>query len=87
MIFLSSFTFPSLEAEYDFEFRQKHTCYDTYYPFRILSKHGLERLDFEPVTILYGGNGSGKTTALNVIGDYVKITSIEEMEGPTMEMQ
>ena len=69
MIFLSSFTFPSLEAEYDFEFRQKHTCYDTYYPFRILSKHGLERLDFEPVTILYGGNGSGKTTALNVIGE------------------
>ncbi len=69
MIFLSSFTFPSLEAEYDFEFGQKHTCYDTYYPFRILSKHGLERLDFEPVTILYGGNGSGKTTALNVIGE------------------
>lgn len=26
-------------------------------------------LDFEPVTILYGGNGSGKTTALNVIGE------------------
>ena len=25
--------------------------------------------------------------ALNVIGDYVNITSIEEMEGPTMEMQ
>lgn len=26
-------------------------------------------LDFEPVTILYGGNGSGKTTALNVIAE------------------
>ena len=26
-------------------------------------------LDFEPVTILYGGTGSGKTTALNVIGE------------------
>lgn len=25
--------------------------------------------------------------ALNVIGDYVNITSIEDMEGPTMEMQ
>lgn len=69
MIYLSRFTFPSLEEEYDFEFRQKHTCYDTYYPFRILSGHQLERLDFEPVTILYGGNGSGKTTALNVIGE------------------
>lgn len=39
------------------------------YPFFVLSAHGLERLDFEPVTILYGGNGSGKTTALNVIAE------------------
>ena len=43
--------------------------YDTFYPFQVLSKHGLTRLDFEPVTILYGGNGSGKTTALNVIAE------------------
>ena len=28
-------------------------------------------LDFEPVTILYGGNGSGKTTALNVIAEKI----------------
>ena len=48
---------------------QKRTCYDTFYPFQVLSKHGLTRLDFEPVTILYGGNGSGKTTALNVIAE------------------
>ena len=26
-------------------------------------------LDFESVTILYGGNGSGKTTVLNVIAE------------------
>ena len=47
----------------------KRTCYDTVYPFQILSRHQLTRLDFEPVTILYGGNGSGKTTALNVIAE------------------
>ncbi len=47
----------------------KRTCYDTVYPFKILSKHHLQQLDFEPVTILYGGNGSGKTTALNVIAE------------------
>ena len=35
----------------------------------ILSAHQLKMLDFEPVTILYGGNGSGKTTALNVIAE------------------
>ena len=26
-------------------------------------------LDFEPVTILYGGNGSGKSTALNIMAE------------------
>ena len=69
MIYLSQFRFPHREREYDFVFGQKRTCYDTYYPFQIVSKHGLEVLDFEPVTILYGGNGSGKTTALNVIAE------------------
>ena len=48
---------------------QKRTCYKTVYPFLILSKNNLRMLDFEPVTILYGGNGSGKTTALNVIAE------------------
>ncbi|MBD5474049.1 MAG: AAA family ATPase [Lachnospiraceae bacterium] len=69
MVYLSNFQFPHIEREYDFIFGQKRTCYDTYYPFQILSKHNLTRLDFEPVTILYGGNGSGKTTALNVIAE------------------
>ncbi len=69
MIYLSSFQFPDIEEEYKFMFELKRTCYDTIYPFQILSKHGLRQLDFEPVTILYGGNGSGKTTALNVISE------------------
>lgn len=69
MVYLSNFQFPHIESEYDFILAQKRTCYDTYYPFQILSKHNLTRLDFEPVTILYGGNGSGKTTALNVIAE------------------
>lgn len=69
MIYLSHFSFPDIEEEYSFVMSQKRTCYDTFYPFYVLSKHGLSMLDFEPVTILYGGNGSGKTTALNVIGE------------------
>lgn len=69
MLYLSHFQFPNIEREYDFTMRQKRTCYDTFYPFLSISKHGLEMLDFEPVTILYGGNGSGKTTVLNVISE------------------
>lgn len=69
MIYLSHFEFPDREREYDFTMRLKRTCYDTVYPFLILSEHQLKMLDFEEVTILYGGNGSGKSTALNVIAE------------------
>lgn len=69
MIYLSLFTFPDVEREYSFLMGIKRTCYDSFYPFQVLPRHGLRRLDFEPVTILYGGNGSGKTTALNVIAE------------------
>ena len=73
MIYLESITFPSAEREFDFFLGQKRTCYDSYYPFRILSRHQLNRLDFESITILYGGNGSGKTTALNVIAEKLSL--------------
>ena len=69
MIYLSHFQFPGIEEEYNFTMSIKHTCYDTVYPFLTISKHNLRMLDFEPVTILYGGNGSGKTTVLNVIAE------------------
>lgn len=68
-MYLTQFTFPTGEQEFDFFLGQKRTCYDSFYPFQILSRRKLRMLDFEPVTILYGGNGSGKTTALNVIGE------------------
>lgn len=73
MVYLSRFQFPHVETEYDFILGQKRTCYDTYYPFQTISKHNLTRLDFEPVTILYGGNGSGKTTTLNVIAEKLEL--------------
>ena len=33
MIYLTHFSFPDREREYDFTMKQKHTCYDTVYPF------------------------------------------------------
>ena len=74
MIYLDYFTFPDSDMEFDFFLRQKRTCYDTYYPFQILSARRFRRIDFEPVTILYGGNGTGKTTALNVIAEKLQLS-------------
>ncbi|MBQ7847346.1 MAG: AAA family ATPase [Clostridia bacterium] len=39
------------------------------YPFKLFPDKGLSSLSFEPITILYGGNGSGKSTILNVIAE------------------
>ncbi len=69
MVYLNVFTFPNKDMEFNFFMGIKRTCYDSFYPFKILSRNGLERIDFEPVTILYGGNGSGKSTALNIIAE------------------
>ena len=69
MLYLRRFAFPDADREFDFRLSVKRTCYDSFYPFGLLSARGLAGLDFEPITILYGGNGSGKTTALNVIGE------------------
>lgn len=69
MVYLQSIVFPDAERETSFILGEKRTCYDSFYPFKVLSARGLERLDFEPVTLLCGGNGSGKTTALNVIAE------------------
>lgn len=69
MIYLNVFTFPNKDMEFDFFMSVKRTCYDSFYPFKVLSRHGFERIDFEAITILYGGNGSGKSTVLNVIAE------------------
>lgn len=74
MIYLKSFIFPDEDREFKFILSIKRKCYDSFYPFRILSKNDLRQIDFEPITILYGGNGSGKSTALNVIAEKLSIT-------------
>ncbi len=73
MLYLEAFIFPSASIEYDFLLSIKRTCYDSFYPFKVLAERGLERLDFEPITLLYGGNGSGKSTALHVIAEKLQL--------------
>ena len=78
MVYLDSFTFPDAEAETSFIMGIRRTCYASFYPFKILSRRCFERIDFEPVTILYGGNGTGKSTALHVIAEKARL----EREAP-----
>lgn len=73
MIFVDHFTFPNDDEEWDYLIKVKRTCYNTVYPFTTISRHRLNRIDFEPVTILYGGNGSGKSTVLNVIAEKLQV--------------
>lgn len=73
MIYLETFTFPDDGREFDYCLGVKRKCYTSFYPFKVLSRHRFERIDFEPVTILYGGNGTGKSTALNVIAQKLRL--------------
>lgn len=72
-MYLSAFYFPGEEAETDFLFGLKTTYDQTVYPYGVLPKVGLDEIFFRPITILYGGNGSGKSTALNVIAEKLRL--------------
>ena len=83
MIYLESFRFPSEDDEVEYILDTNHqnnmklemTCYsvNNVYPFKIFPQRGLKRLDFSPITLLYGGNGSGKSTVLNIIAQKLSL--------------
>lgn len=72
MLYLKRFALPSAARETIFLSREpevKRTCYGSRYPFGVFLSRKLPTFELEPVTILCGGNGSGKTTILNLIGE------------------
>ena len=71
MKYFKDFYFTSAGQEEDFFFQQKRTCYDSFYPFGLLPQKSLSEMSFSDITILYGGNGSGKTTVLNIIASKI----------------
>ena len=72
-MFLSAFYFPGEEEETDFLFGLKTTYDQTVYPYGVLPKIGLDEIIFRPITIFYGGNGSGKSTVLNIIAEKLRL--------------
>ena len=83
MIYLETFRFPTFKTEQEFladyyknDYRREtyfNGNYSGNYPFGILSYRNFFSIDCEPITILYGSNGSGKSTALNVIAEVLGI--------------
>jgi predicted ATPase len=69
MIYLTYITFPSGKKETEYILK----CGGSSYPYHVISSFGLKQMNFEPITILYGNNGSGKSTMLNLIADITKI--------------
>lgn len=73
MTYIKKFVFASDVEETGFfmsSWQSKMACFNTTYPFHIFPEKALSQLDFDkPITILYGGNGSSKTTALNIISE------------------
>ena len=77
MVYLKRFSFPSMHEELSFlhpgdsldSDRRPLLHTGSFYPFNILPYVSLNKMEFDSVTILYGENGCGKTTALNIIAE------------------
>lgn len=76
MVYLSSFALPTRDMEDDFfisNLKAKKTCYDSKYPFGLFRYRSFPELLFNDITVIYGNNGSGKSTVLNVIADKLNL--------------
>lgn len=70
MIYLKSFKLLDEDDEYSM-IMYKMNIHNNFYPLKIFPEKKFKNIEFEPITIFYGGNGSGKTTMLNIISDSV----------------
>lgn len=69
MVYLKEFNLLSEEFENGILINERRNYFHNQYPFRIFADKKLEKIDFTNITILYGGNGSGKSTILNIIAE------------------
>ncbi len=72
MIYLGNFTLLNDEQEYSLILGEKRTVFNHCYPLRLFPERIVESIDFSHINIFYGGNGSGKTTILNVIAEKLR---------------
>ncbi len=56
-----------------FEFPKNKSMTKNIYPYNTLPSHKLDTVFFDSITMLYGGNASGKSTLLNIIANRCQI--------------
>ena len=78
MIYVKKLHLPSEFAEIKVIEDEKRTCFNTFYPFKIFPEMRLGSLDFDGITMLYGGNGSGKSTIINVLAHKMRANRYSE---------
>ena len=71
--YLKSFTMLTQEQEEAFLFQDRRTLLTSKYPFNVFRYRELPTFTLGPITIFCGGNGSGKSTILNVIAEKLHV--------------
>ncbi len=62
-------SFKLLDEQEEYYLYDDRTIFNSTYPLGIFVKKDFRDISFSDVTIFYGGNGSGKSTILNIIGN------------------
>ena len=71
MIYLRDFKLLDEEEENNLMFGERRTYVKNGYPCHIFPERSFEKIEFDTITFIYGGNGSGKSTALNIIAEAI----------------
>ncbi len=67
-----------------FQLSEIRNANENIYPFNILKKKEPDVFVFAPITVLYGNNGCGKSTILNLIAHKLQLKG-KERNGPALE--
>ena len=70
MVYIEKIILPSLDGN---QVCVSETYHRNFYPFKVLSYHGLYEVEFSDITLITGGNGTGKSTLLNVIAQKLNL--------------